>query len=392
MDVIAIINFFCMKRIFLLIPLTVFVYLAYAECNYYNSTTSWLELEYTLDNTTLKRYHIDSDTVVQSKTYQVVRNNKNVVVALLRTTNEGLVYRYNLHTKTETLIYDFGNWYVGKPLLIDKYLNSETNPDVVSSHIAEMGTITDDINNILDYMQAELLYKDGTTELVNEIILHGIGSTYNILYGMALVPMPNGERNMLLSFERDGKVRYDKGYKIYPINNVVSTTQLTPLVATIVGDSITISGSLFTGWEEDKCAIVSVTDNNVQLYLTNTTYNNTCDKYTFSVTAYIGPIKSDSVEIKIYNSGEKTTLYTTGVITPQKVCVLTLHREGDALMAVFPTASAGETITLYDATGRAVATQAIRTGATTATIDITALPTGVYIARLNSGATAKVVL
>ena len=61
-------------------------------------------------------------------------------------------------------------------------------------------------------------------------------------------------------------------------------------------------------------------------------------------------------------------------------------------MAVFPTASAGETITLYDATGRAVATQAIRTGATTATIDITALPTGVYIARLNSGATAKVVL
>ena len=56
------------------------------------------------------------------------------------------------------------------------------------------------------------------------------------------------------------------------------------------------------------------------------------------------------------------------------------------------TASAGEAITLYDATGRVVATQAIRTGATTATIDITALPAGVYIARLNSGATAKVVL
>ena len=71
---------------------------------------------------------------------------------------------------------------------------------------------------------------------------------------------------------------------------------------------------------------------------------------------------------------------------------LTLHREGDALMAVFPTAATGETITLYDATGRVVATQPIRTGATTATIDITALPAGVYIARLNSGATAKVVL
>ena len=71
---------------------------------------------------------------------------------------------------------------------------------------------------------------------------------------------------------------------------------------------------------------------------------------------------------------------------------LTLHREGDALMAVFPVASAGEAITLYDATGRMVATQPIRTGATTATIDITALPAGVYIASLNSGATAKVVL
>ena len=71
---------------------------------------------------------------------------------------------------------------------------------------------------------------------------------------------------------------------------------------------------------------------------------------------------------------------------------LTLYREGDALMAVFPTASAGEAITLYDATGRVVATQPIRTGATTATIDITALPAGVYIARLNSGATTKVVL
>ena len=70
---------------------------------------------------------------------------------------------------------------------------------------------------------------------------------------------------------------------------------------------------------------------------------------------------------------------------------LTLHRNGNALMAVFPTASAGESITLYDTTGRVVATQAVQQGATTATIDITALPAGVYIARLNSGATAKMV-
>ena len=71
---------------------------------------------------------------------------------------------------------------------------------------------------------------------------------------------------------------------------------------------------------------------------------------------------------------------------------LTLHRVGDALVAVFPTASVGEAITLYDATGRVVATQAVRPGATTATIDVAALPAGVYIARMGNGATSKIVI
>ena len=78
--------------------------------------------------------------------------------------------------------------------------------------------------------------------------------------------------------------------------------------------------------------------------------------------------------------------------TPADANTLTLHRNGNALMAVFPTASVGEAITLYDATGRVVATQAVQQGATTISIDTTTLPAGVYIARLNSGATAKVVL
>ncbi len=71
---------------------------------------------------------------------------------------------------------------------------------------------------------------------------------------------------------------------------------------------------------------------------------------------------------------------------------LTLHRVGDALVAVFPTASAGEAITLYDATGRVVATQAVRPGATTATIDVAALPAGVYRARMGNGALSKIVI
>ena len=71
---------------------------------------------------------------------------------------------------------------------------------------------------------------------------------------------------------------------------------------------------------------------------------------------------------------------------------LTLHRQGDMLMAVFPAAEPGEAITLYDASGRVVAKQAIRAGATTAGIDASSLPAGIYIATLTSGASAKVAL
>ena len=71
---------------------------------------------------------------------------------------------------------------------------------------------------------------------------------------------------------------------------------------------------------------------------------------------------------------------------------LTLHRQGDMLMAVFPAAEPGEAITLYDASGRVVAKQAIRAGATTAGIDASSLPAGIYIATLAGGASAKVAL
>jgi len=71
---------------------------------------------------------------------------------------------------------------------------------------------------------------------------------------------------------------------------------------------------------------------------------------------------------------------------------LTLHRQGDMLMAVFPAAEPGEAITLYDASGRVVAKQAIRAGATTAGIDASSLPAGIYIATLAGGASTKIVL
>ena len=71
---------------------------------------------------------------------------------------------------------------------------------------------------------------------------------------------------------------------------------------------------------------------------------------------------------------------------------LTLHREGDHIMAVFPAVGVGEAVTLYDTTGRVVASQPLRQGATTATIDIAHLPQGVYITRVGNTLSAKVVL
>ena len=71
---------------------------------------------------------------------------------------------------------------------------------------------------------------------------------------------------------------------------------------------------------------------------------------------------------------------------------LSLHREGDHVMAVFPAVGVGEAVTLYDTTGRVVASQPLRQGATTATIDIAHLPQGVYIAHVGNTISAKVVL
>ncbi len=77
---------------------------------------------------------------------------------------------------------------------------------------------------------------------------------------------------------------------------------------------------------------------------------------------------------------------------PTDASSITLHREGETVVAVFPATGVGETITLYDTTGRIVAVESVREDATSTTIDIAHLPQGVYIARMNSGASCKVVL
>ena len=381
------------KQLLLLAMACMATMFSYANNKFYNNTTNWSELSYSFESVSVDNYYIDNDSIVNGKSYQIVCNDNNTAVALLRTTDEGLVYRYSLHNSSEELIYDFGEWYVGKPLLIDRYINNEMSGDIESCHIAQVNTLVDEQNNTHSYMQAEVVYEDGSKELVNDCIIHGIGSTWDILYGKDLVVMPDGKCKTLMAFERDGKVIYNDGYHIYPLNDVVSTDEQVPLSATIAGNSITISGSVFTGWEENKCAAVSVKGNNVVVYLANTSINlDNCDNYKFEVTVHIGAIESDEINIQVYNTMESFTLNTAGVSNAVSNCTFKMHRQGDILMAVFPAAEPGEAITLYDASGRVVAKQAIRAGATTAGINASSLPAGIYIATLASGASTKIVL
>ena len=383
------------RRVLLSVLLSLITLITYSNNKFYNNTTQWCQMSYSFDAISVYNFHIDKDTVVNGLTYQVVRNDyNNKVSALLRTTDDNMVYRYNFKDNTEYCIYDFGEWYVGKELPIDNYINGGTPEDIKKCQIYELGTVTDANGNILDYMQVEVTFQDDSKQNINDKILHGIGSTWSILSGKNIVVMPNGEKNQLLSFNRDGKSVYDAGYKIYPINTLEHCDETIELSASIEGEYITIVGSLLTGWGDDKCAVVKLDGNRLKLYLANTSlYLDNFDNYQFSVTAFIGDLAYNEIYIELCNTCESATIYPAGVykhLLDKESLVI--YNNGDALMAEFPTAQAGEAITLYDATGRAVATQAVRQGATTANIDVATLPAGVYIARLNSGATAKVVL
>ena len=382
------------RRVLLAILLSLITLFSYSNNRFYNNTTLWSQMSYSFDAISVDNFYIDNDTIVNDIVYQVVRNDNNEAIALLRTTDDNMVYRYNLKNNTELCMYDFGEWYVGKELPIDNYINSDMPEDVKKCQIYDLGTVIDANGNSLDYMQVEITFQDDSKKIINDKILHGIGSTWSILYGKNITVMPNGEEKELLSFIRDGKSVYDAGYKIYPINNLERNDQMIELSASIEGEYITIVGCLSTGWKDDKCAVVKLDGNQLKLYLANTSqYLENYDNYQFSVTAFIGDLAKDEIVVELCNTMESTTIYPAGVnkLTSAKNS-LAIYIKENLLMAVFPTASAGEAITLYDATGRVVATQPIRTGATTATIDVATLPAGIYIARLNSGATTKVVL
>ena len=382
------------RRILLSVLLSLLALISYSNNKFYNSTTQWCQMSYSYDAILIDNFYVKNDTTVNGIVYQVVQNDNNETIALLRTTEDDIVYRYNLKNNTEHCIYDFGEWYVGKEISMDNYINNDLLKDVKGCQIYQMGVVTDENGNSLDYMQVEIIFNDDSKLIIDDKILRGIGSTWDILYGKDIVIMPNGENNELLSFNRDGKTIYDTGYKIYPINTLERSDNITELSASIEGEYITIEGCLSTGWGEDKCAVIKLDGNKLKLYFANTSqYLENYDNYQFSVTAFIGDLAKEKIIVELCNTMEYTTIYPAGInkhsLTENS---LTIHNNGDLLEMVFPTASAGEAITLYDATGRVVATQAVRPGATTATIDVATLPAGVYIARMGNGATSKIVI
>ena len=381
-------------RILLSVLLSLLALISYSNNKFYNSTTQWCQMSYSYDAISIDNFYVKNDTTINGMVYQVVRNDNNETIALLRTTEDDIVYRYNLKNNTEYCIYDFGEWYVGKKISMDNYINNDLLKDVKGCQIYQMGVVTDENGNSLDYMQVEIIFNDDSKLIIDDKILRGIGSTWDILYGKDIVIMPNGENNELLSFNRDGKTIYDTGYKIYPINTLERSDNITELSASIEGEYITIEGCLSTGWGEDKCAVIKLDGNKLKLYFANTSqYLENYDNYQFSITAFIGDLAKEKIIVELCNTMEYTTIYPAGInkhsLTENS---LTIHNNGDLLEMVFPTVSAGEAITLYDATGRVVATQAVCPGATTATIDVAALPAGVYIARMGNGVTSNLVI
>lgn len=359
----------------------------------FTNSTSWSELARTMDSAHIYDYYIANDTIVGGKIYKVVCCKQTGGKTLLHISpDNNKVYRHDANS--DKLIYDFGDWYVGKSILSDNYMSDDMLPDAVADcSIDHIGVMQDYDGRELEYMTLSLTLRNGEVIPTNDPILRGIGSTTGILYGdFDYVVMPDGSSNELISFSIYGSTVYNRGYKAYPFNYIEKSDELQPATAVWKGDSITITGTICAEWGEENRAAALVEGDEIRVVLTNTSlrYDNANYNHKYALTIDASNVTAEEVTIFIEPVAEYVTVAKSG-IAKNKVLPFTLHRNGDVLIAVFPAAGAGEAITLYDATGRVVAVQPISEGATTASIDVANLPKGIYIARLNSGASAKVV-
>ena len=386
-----------MKKLLILTAIFVAFYLHCQGVSFYNQTTSWSELRTSLYEAYLYEYYVDGDTTINGDAYQIVRNKSNSNIELLRTTSDNLVYHYDTQDQSEKLLYDFGEWYIGKSVLIDDYVNDEMFlQEVKSCQINELGKIYDYDNRELNYMTAEITMKDGTVMPTNDKILHGIGSMSSILYtGFEAIPMPDGSNSMLLKFNRNGETLYNSGYKIHEYKYIEKCEELSPAIVQWQGDTIIIMGTICAVWGTDNKVAVLIDEDKMSVVLSNTSllYGKKDYYYRYAVNIFVGNLETDEIDITIEPTAENVIITRTDVNNlSANHRSLSLHCEGDVLVAVFPAVGAGEVVMLYDATGRVVASQPLRQGATSATIDISHLPQGIYIAHMANGASCKVVL
>ena len=92
------------RRVLLAILLSLITLFSYSNNRFYNNTTQWSQMSYSFDAISVDNFYIDNDTIVNDIVYQVVRNDNNEAIALLRTTDDNMVYRYNLKNNTELKI------------------------------------------------------------------------------------------------------------------------------------------------------------------------------------------------------------------------------------------------------------------------------------------------
>ncbi|MBR5003225.1 MAG: T9SS type A sorting domain-containing protein [Bacteroidaceae bacterium] len=330
-----------------------------------------------------------NDTIINEYTYCWVSAHTYAIRE-----DDSKVFMYNCETQKEILVLDMGL----------QEGNNITMPNGEEMTVVEVKDIVLTANSWLGEQRITRkgIYLQGIKNPNNtDIWIDSIGS---ITYG--LFPEEDYENQKLLSYNdyiitfNDGNVRnfaVSKGVSLpensdspMPRNDIFTNI-------TFQNWTLEISGYLYDDSAGDWDIFVEEKEKVLNIYYYN--MPPFCDSRRLSAfNIRIPGLAQDNYEIYWWGHPKKYL----GSITNGEFHSLEKNKVDDknfrayiynsTLIIEFPSVGAGEAITLYDATGRVVATQAVRPGATTATIDVATLPSGVYIARMGNGATSKIVI
>ncbi len=336
------------------------------------------------------------DTTINGATYKVVDENIGSAHCSPFAIREAdtKFYRYNFATEQEELLFDFG-LQVG-----DSFTKAEGSKMIVTS---VCDTIFDDESFPLVQsstrkcihlqLEKDLQQKDIWIENVGSLI-SGINTSKDTVKQRLLAYEDNTDVGIAFVFDEGNihNVLIEPGeyYEDRPYEQEIINVSLKDDILYLDGYAYYDAAGYWYIFAEEKNGVINLTHRETSPYADGRALR------AFSAT--IGGFEAATYEVywgsydkEYYGTIENLTSQGEKTINGDNMSLL-LHRQGDVLMAVFPAAEPGEAITLYDASGRVVAKQAIRAGATTAGIDASSLPAGIYIATLASGASTKIVL